>query len=76
MPRYFGWRYIWWLAYTNALTILATLQLIFLQFTMDDTLSRPVVHWLLSGANILGIVIAQIKRNHPPGKAPTKRRRR
>jgi hypothetical protein len=75
MPKDWGFRYIGWLLYTNALSIVMTVQLIFLQFTMDSTLSRPTVHWLLSGVNVLGIIIAQIKRATGPPPRPLKHRK-
>jgi len=76
MPRFFGVRYILWLGWTNALTILLTVQAIFLQLTLDpESLSRVWVHRLLQAANIIGIVVAQIKRNAPPGPAPKRKHR-
>lgn len=66
IPRDFGWRYGLWFLWSNMLTILLTAQAIFLQLTLDSTLSRATIHWLLTGVNCLGIVIAQIKANRPP----------
>ena len=72
IPRDFGWRYGLWFLWSNMLTILLTAQAIFLQLTLDSTLSRATIHWLLTGVNCLGLVIAQIKANRPPSPPPVK----
>ena len=76
VPSYFTFKYMWrytvWLIWSNPLTIFLTIQSIFLQLTMDTTMSRPVVHWSLTGANMLGILIAQLKKNNPSPPPPTK----
>jgi hypothetical protein len=75
MPRSFGWRYILWLAWSNALTILLSIQAIFLQLTIDSEIPRVWTHHLLTAADVLGIVAAQIKRNVPPGPPPRRKRK-
>jgi hypothetical protein len=73
LPRTFGIRYILWMAWSNSLTILLTLQAIFLQLTLDpESIPRNWVHRLLQAANLIGIIIAQLKRNTPPGPPPRK----
>jgi hypothetical protein len=57
------------------LTILCTVQLVIIQLSADETLSKSLVHWLLMGGNVLGIIIAQIKRSSPPGGPPMKKKR-
>lgn len=75
MPRDFGPRFILWMIWSNLLSIICTLQIIVLYLSADDTLalSDKTTHYLLTGANVLGIVIAQVKKNHPPKEAPRKR---
>jgi hypothetical protein len=74
MPRDFGWRWLLWLAWCNALTIICTMQVALLQITMPDPSTpqqaRPWIHWVLTAVNILGIIAAQIKRNNPPLPPP------
>lgn len=76
MPRDWGWRYLWWVAWTNMLTIICTIQLGFIYLTADNTLdlSDKSSHRLLAVANLLGIVVAQIKRHNPPKDPPRKKR--
>lgn len=57
------------------LTILCTAQLIILQLTSDETLPKLLTHWLLIGANSIGIIVAQIKKNAPPKAPPRKKKR-
>ena len=73
MPLNFGLRYVLWIAWSNALTILMTLQAVFTMVTLDPTLvDHAVAHYCLVASCVLGIVIAQLKRNNPPGPPPTK----
>jgi hypothetical protein len=73
MPRDFGWRYVAWLAWSNAISILATLQAIFAAITLDPTLVSHQAFHVISIANlVLLVVIAQLKKNNPPSPPPTK----
>jgi hypothetical protein len=73
VPAYFSFRYVIWLAWTNALTILMTIQGIVAAITLDPTLvSHGALHWYLIANAVLSVIIAQIKRNYPPSPAPTK----
>lgn len=73
MPHDFGWRWLVWLLWSNILTVLLTIQAIFLQLTLDpESLPRNWVHRVLQAANIIGIVVAQVKRNNPPPPRPRK----
>jgi len=76
MPRDFGWRYVLWLTWSNVLTIILSLQAIFLQLTIDSDIPTTWTHHLLTAADVLGIVAAQIKRNKPPPPPPRKKRKR
>lgn len=71
IPPNFGWRYILWAIWSNAITILMIAQTIFATITLDPTLvSHDAAHWILIGNAITAAVLAQIKRNNPPIPAP------
>jgi hypothetical protein len=70
MPRDFGWRYLLWILWDNPITVLMTLQAIFLQLTLDPDLSPVWVHRVSQVACALGIVIAQIKKRVPSASPP------
>jgi hypothetical protein len=80
MPRDFGWRYIGWLAWCNAITILSTLQGVFAAVLLvvdvpDDPhpmLSHTAVRVIFLINAVLTALVAQIKRNNPPGPPPSK----
>lgn len=73
VPAYFSFRYVLWLCWTNAITILSVVQGIAAALTLDPTaVSHAVFHWCLIANSVLCVVIAQIKRNAPPGPPPTK----
>ncbi len=78
IPRDFGWRYILWMIWSNAITILAALQGIFVSVLLvsDDPtnpmLPHYVVRWIVLGNAVLTGVVAQLKRNSPPGPPPVK----
>lgn len=73
MPRDFGWRYILWLIWCNALSILGTAQAILAMVALDPTLvAAKTYHWVTLGNAILVVVIAQWKKNAPPGPPPLK----
>lgn len=78
MPRDFGWRYILWALWSNAITALSILQGSFaaVLLAVDDpsnpALSHNAVRWIVLGNAVLTGVLAQIKRNNPPPtKGPT-----
>jgi hypothetical protein len=73
-PSYFGWRYIWWMAYKNAITILMIVQGGISAITLDPSLvSHSTFHWMLIANSVLCLTLAQIKRDHPPPKRGRKR---
>ena len=73
VPAYFSIRYIIWLAWSNSITGLMTLQAIFATLTLDpQLLSHSASHYVLIGNAVLCAVVAQVKRNNPPGPPPTK----
>jgi len=78
MPRDFGWRYIGWLAWSNSITILSALQGIFASVLLvaedpqHPLLSHDAFRLVILGNAILTGLVAQIKRNNPPGPPPTK----
>jgi hypothetical protein len=74
MPKDFGIKWIVWLMYTNAVSIIMTLQLIFLYLSADNSIPQQYVHWCLGVANILGIVVAQIKNRFPVPPRPLRKK--
>src|SRR5271169_4460209 len=65
-PSYFGWRYIWWIIWSKAITILMIVQAAFTTLTLDPTLvPHNVFHWLLIANAMMVAVLAQIKREVP-----------
>lgn len=74
MPRDFGFRYIAWLAWSNAITVLGTLQAIVSLLVMGDKslFTDNQFHELLFANAVLTIIVAQLKKNNPPGPPPTK----
>lgn len=73
VPRDFGWRYVAWFAWDNAVSILSTMQAVFQAVTLDPTLvSHNTVHWLSIGNLVLIVLIAQIKKNSPHSPPPLK----
>jgi hypothetical protein len=72
VPAYFSFRYVVWLGWSNAITILATLQAVFATITLDPTLMSPTAfHWCSIANLIFIVVVAQIKRNTAPSLPPT-----
>ena len=77
MPRDFGLRWLLWMAYCNAVTILAILQGIFasLLLVADDPnnpiLSHNAFRYIVLSNAILTGLVAQLKKNHPPPPPPT-----
>jgi hypothetical protein len=73
VPAYFSWRYLAWLGWSNAISILATLQAIFAAITLDPTLvSHETYHWITIFSLVLTVVVAQAKKNYPPSPPPVK----
>jgi hypothetical protein len=73
VPAYFSFRYIAWFIWTNLITGLALIQAVLAGLMMDQELfSHQTFRGIVLGNAILTIVIAQVKRNTPPGPAPTK----
>jgi len=73
MPPNFGWRYILWFIWCNAITGLMLVQVVVTTVTLDPTLvSHDTFHYLLIANAVICAVIAQIKRNNPPSPPPTK----
>jgi hypothetical protein len=73
VPRDFGWRYIAWLAWTNAVTILMVIQGVFATLALaSDMFSHNTVRVYMVASAVLSAVVAQIKRNAPPPPPPTK----
>lgn len=75
MPRNFGWRWLLWVAWCNAITILSALQAVFTALTSDpdSTLVSHRAFHIISVCNlVLVIVVAQVKKNSPPPPPPTK----
>lgn len=73
MPRDFGWRYVGWFLWSNAISLLSTAQGTFaaLALASDMFSARTLKVFLVTNA-ILCVVISQIKRNNPPGPPPLK----
>lgn len=61
MPSNFGLKYIFWMTcrwvYFNPLTIFMTVQGILFQLALDN----PTIHWLGTGASVIGVAIAQVR---------------
>jgi hypothetical protein len=71
VPTYFGWRYILWVIWSQAITGLMTLQAIFAALTLDpDLVPHNVFHWILIGNAVLCVAVAQIKRGNPVPDRP------
>lgn len=73
VPAYFTLRWVLWFLWSNAITGLMIAQGIFSALALDPSLvSHATFHWILIGNAVLTGVIAQVKRNTPPGPPPTK----
>lgn len=61
MPKDFGAKYVFWClcrwVWFNPLTILLTVQGTLFQLALDN----PAIHWLGTGASVLGVLVAQIR---------------
>jgi len=77
MPSDFGVRYVFWVTwhwiYFNPLTILLIAQAVLFQLALDN----PAIHWLGTGASVMGVIVAQIRNRNKdytvsilPSKAP------
>jgi hypothetical protein len=77
MPLDFGWKYVWWVAWSNAITILAIAQGTFATMALaSDMFSHNTVRIYMVANAVMSAIIAQVKRNLPPGPHPRKRKRR
>ena len=64
IPANFGIKYIAWVIWANAVTVLMLMQGVFAALTLDPTLvSHDTFHWLLIANAVLCAILAQIKRN-------------
>lgn len=73
VPAGFGWRYVGWAIWTNAITILSIIQGVFATLALaSDMFSHTTVRIYMVSNAVLSAVIAQIKRNKPPSPPPTK----
>lgn len=79
VPAYFSLRYIAWVCWSNPITILGSIQAIFQAATLPNPetgqpflpLSHAAVHWIAIANLMLIILIAQLRKHHPPGPPPT-----
>ena len=73
IPSNWGWRYLTWFIWCNAISILGTLQAVFTAITLDPTLVSHTAFHVISICNLVALVIiAQVKKNYPPSAPPTK----
>lgn len=73
IPRDFGWRYILWQIWCNALTLVGIAQATFASLAlMSDMFSHDTIRWYMVASAVLSIVIAQIKKSNPPPPPPLK----
>ena len=71
MPRDFGWRWIAWIAWCNAISILSTSQAIFAALALDsDSFSPHAIRGYMIANAVLTVIVSQIKKNRPPGPPP------
>lgn len=71
VPAYFGLRYVLWFMWSNAITLLMTLQVIVSTLALDPTLlPDKVTHWMLIANAVLVAILAQIRRDRPPPSRP------
>lgn len=67
MPPDFGWRYVFWIGWTNKLSIIMFLQTVFLAITAQPgVLTDTTIHGLLIVTNVLGIALAQYNKVTTP----------
>lgn len=72
-PAWFGWRFVWWWLWGNAITVLMIVQAAISTLTLDPTLiPHDAFHYLLITNAVLCAILAQIKRNSPPPKRSKK----
>jgi len=81
VPSYFGPRYLAWLLWSNAITVLSVLQGVFASVLLvsdpsghdpDPLIPHNVSRFIILGNAVLTGIIAQLKRNNPPGPPPTR----
>jgi hypothetical protein len=72
-PAGFGWKWVFWWIWKNAITVLMVVQFAVSAVTLDPTVLPPTVfHWTLIVNSVLCFILAQIKRDHPPPKGKKK----
>ena len=77
VPAYFTWRYLLWLCWTNAITLLATLQGLFSILLLEagedpSFLTHTQIRWIYFANAALLFIVAQAKKQNPPGPPPMK----
>jgi len=71
MPRDFGIRYVFWFIWCNLITIVAIAQGTFAVLALaSDMFSHNTVRIYMVISAVLSAVIAQVKKNVPPGPPP------
>ncbi len=66
VPTYFGFRFVMWWLWSNAITGLMILQAAFTALTLDPTLvPHETFHWILLGNSVLCAIVAQVKLTNP-----------
>lgn len=69
-PAGFGWNWVWWWLWKNAITVLMVIQAAVTALTLDPTLiPHNAFHYLLITNSVLCVILAQIKRDHPPPRS-------
>lgn len=84
VPSYFTvgymFRYVLWWLWSNPVSVLGTLQIIFQTLTLPDPntgnppvqLSHAAIHWIAIANLILLVIIAQVRKRLPFNPPPTK----
>jgi len=63
MPSNFGLKYILWFFWSNAITSLMVVQVIFATLALDESVPHNVAHWCLIGNAVVTAVVAQVKKS-------------
>ena len=68
-----NWRLIWWALWSNMITLLATVQTIIAALMLEqDVFSHETFRKIVIANAILTAIVAQVKKNKPPGPRPTR----